>query len=45
MADGTSREERVVTTQRIEWRGDFHNHELNALHAEAFAHPILEIDW
>jgi ribosomal protein S18 acetylase RimI-like enzyme len=30
---------------RIEWRGDFDNQELNALHAEAFAHPVLEIDW
>ncbi len=30
---------------RIEWRGDLHNRELNALHAEAFAHAILEIDW
>jgi hypothetical protein len=34
-----------VGTQRFEWRGDFHNQELNALHAEAFAHSILEIDW
>jgi GNAT superfamily N-acetyltransferase len=30
---------------RIEWLGDFDNQELNALHAEAFAHAILEIDW
>jgi ribosomal protein S18 acetylase RimI-like enzyme len=30
---------------RIEWRGEFDNQELNALHAEAFAHAILEIDW
>jgi len=35
----------LVTTQRFEWRGDFHNQELNALHAEAFVHPILEVDW
>jgi len=34
-----------MATQRFEWRGDFDNQELNALHAEAFAHPILEIDW
>jgi len=34
-----------VATQRFEWRGDFHNRELNALHAESFTHPILEIDW
>lgn len=32
-------------TVQIEWRGDFDNQELNALHAEAFAHPILEVDW
>lgn len=32
-------------TQRFEWRGGFDNRELNALHAEAFAHPILDIDW
>ncbi len=30
---------------RLEWRGAFANQELNALHAEAFAHPILETDW
>jgi GNAT superfamily N-acetyltransferase len=45
MADGMSQEECLVATQRCEWRGDFHNQELNALHAEAFAHPILAIDW
>ncbi|CAN5331228.1 GNAT family N-acetyltransferase [soil metagenome] len=27
------------------WRGDFHNAEVNALHAEAFDHPVLEDDW
>jgi GNAT superfamily N-acetyltransferase len=35
----------LVATQRFEWRGDFDNQEVNTLHAEAFAHPILEIDW
>ena len=30
---------------RFEWRGEFDNQELNALHSEAFAHAILEIDW
>lgn len=45
MADGTSREECLATMQQFEWRGDFHNQELNSLHAEAFAQPILEIDW
>ena len=28
-----------------EWRGDFDNAELNALHAEAFDHRPLEEDW
>lgn len=28
-----------------EWRGDFSNEEVNALHAESFAHPVLEDDW
>jgi GNAT superfamily N-acetyltransferase len=27
------------------WRGDFDNEEVNALHAEAFDHPVLEDDW
>ena len=31
--------------QRFEWRGEFDNRELNTLHAEAFAHAILDIDW
>jgi GNAT superfamily N-acetyltransferase len=28
-----------------EWRGRFENAEVNALHAEGFAHRILEDDW
>jgi len=29
-----------------QWRGDFGNAELNALHAEAFEHPVLgDDDW
>ena len=28
-----------------EWRGAFDNVEINALHAEAFGHRILEDDW
>lgn len=28
-----------------EWRGEFHNREVNALHAEAFDHRVLEDDW
>jgi GNAT superfamily N-acetyltransferase len=27
-----------------EWRGEFDNAEVNALHAEAFDHPVLEDD-
>ncbi len=34
-----------MTQLQFEWRGDFDDEELNALHAEAFAHGILEIDW
>ena len=29
----------------FEWRGDFDNAELNALHAEAFEHRLLDDDW
>jgi hypothetical protein len=28
-----------------EWRGDFDNDALNALHAEAFGHDLDDIDW
>lgn len=28
-----------------EWRGDFDNTEVNALHAEAFNHRVLDDDW
>jgi hypothetical protein len=28
-----------------EWRGSFENAEINALHAEAFGHRVLEDDW
>jgi GNAT superfamily N-acetyltransferase len=31
--------------QQFQWRGHFDNYELNVLHAEAFAHPTLDIDW
>jgi GNAT superfamily N-acetyltransferase len=34
-----------MAKQRYEWRGDFDNQELNALHPEAFAHAILDMDW
>ena len=32
-------------TVTYEWRGEFENAELNALHAEAFDHRVLEDDW
>ncbi|HKN98769.1 MAG TPA: GNAT family N-acetyltransferase [Pseudonocardiaceae bacterium] len=28
-----------------EWRGDFDNGSLNALHAEGFGHDRLDVDW
>jgi GNAT superfamily N-acetyltransferase len=28
-----------------EWRGQFNNEEVNALHAEAFEHRLLDDDW
>jgi ribosomal protein S18 acetylase RimI-like enzyme len=28
-----------------EWRGQFENHELNALHAEGFGHRLSDTDW
>ena len=34
-----------MAKQQVEWRGEFNNQELNSLHAEAFAHAVLEIDW
>jgi hypothetical protein len=34
-----------VTTYEFQWRGDFANDELNRLHAEAFNHPVLGINW
>jgi len=32
-------------TVSYNWRADFENAELNALHAEAFDHPVLHDDW
>ncbi|WP_242884134.1 GNAT family N-acetyltransferase [Actinomadura litoris] len=32
-------------TITYEWRGEFENAPLNALHAEGFDHPVLDIDW
>jgi len=34
-----------VTAPTYDWRGDFENAEVNALHAEAFDHPLLDDDW
>lgn len=28
-----------------QWRGSFANAEVNALHAEAFGHRVLDVDW
>ena len=28
-----------------EWRGDFDNADVNALHAEGFEHKVLDDDW
>lgn len=28
-----------------EWRGDFDNTALNALHADGFGHPVAQTDW
>ncbi|MGW8575643.1 GNAT family N-acetyltransferase [Streptomyces niveus] len=32
-------------TITYEWRGDFENAAVNALHAESFGHRTLDIDW
>jgi len=32
-------------TIAYEWRGQFANAAVNALHAEGFGHPYLDIDW
>jgi ribosomal protein S18 acetylase RimI-like enzyme len=32
-------------TVHYEWRGAFTDAEVNVLHAEAFGHPVLDIDW
>ncbi|MGW1029363.1 GNAT family N-acetyltransferase [Streptomyces sp. NPDC002577] len=32
-------------TIKYEWRGDFDNASLNALHAEGFGHPVTQTDW
>ncbi|MER5305983.1 GNAT family N-acetyltransferase [Streptomyces lasiicapitis] len=35
----------MATTHTYEWRGDFDNTAVNALHAEGFGHRPLDIDW
>jgi GNAT superfamily N-acetyltransferase len=30
---------------RVEWRAPFANADVNTLHADGFAHPVLDIDW
>ncbi|MBL1119373.1 GNAT family N-acetyltransferase [Streptomyces sp. 110] len=32
-------------TFNCEWRGDFDNAALNALHAEGFGYPVAQTDW
>lgn len=32
-------------TINYEWRGDFDNAALNALHADGFGHPVAQTDW
>ncbi|MFF6780539.1 GNAT family N-acetyltransferase [Streptomyces sp. NPDC012510] len=32
-------------TITYEWRGDFDNATLNALHADGFGHPVARTDW
>ena len=37
---------RVVEVEvEYDWRGSFDNAEVNALHAEAFGHPVFDDDW
>ena len=35
----------AVVALTYDWRGDFDNAAVNALHAEAFNHRVLEDDW
>ena len=36
---------RVYMAERLEWRGPVSNQALNALHAEAFRHDVVDHDW
>jgi ribosomal protein S18 acetylase RimI-like enzyme len=42
---GTTTLDSSPMTVTYNWRGEFENAELNALHAEAFDHPVLDDDW
>jgi GNAT superfamily N-acetyltransferase len=44
VASGGGSENRGVTIT-YQWRGEFTNEAVNALHAEGFEHRYLEIDW
>jgi hypothetical protein len=32
-------------TITYEWRGQFENADVNALHAQGFHHRVLDVDW
>jgi GNAT superfamily N-acetyltransferase len=42
---GTTTLDSSPMTVTYNWRGEFQNAEVNALHADAFDHPVLEDDW
>jgi ribosomal protein S18 acetylase RimI-like enzyme len=35
----------IADTFHVEWRGRIENRALDALHAEAFGHPVVDDDW
>jgi hypothetical protein len=42
---GTTTLDSSPMTVSYNWRAEFENAEVNALHADAFDHPVLEDDW
>ena len=36
---------KFLSNYQFTWRGEFDNAAVNALHAEAFGHPVLNDDW
>jgi Acetyltransferase (GNAT) family. len=42
---GSRRGDHLVVDIIYEWRGDFDNAAVNALHAEGFEHRVLDDDW